>query len=213
MDIDNVIVTIELIIFIGIGALFIIIWRRKNKLESLNYTIAQQWINLSEEMKEVVNKTPIDRALVLVAQNGNEIKYGSVVLEHNTGDVVTVKDKFSKMELDPTYTSMIEQLTRTGSMVLSTESLPEGRYLRTRYEADNIKHGFIYFIGEKENKGFGHKLLKSLHPRYLYRRIYYISFTTLSDDVFDAKTLANLTSHANNIKNIVLKIIKSSNQF
>ena len=103
---------------VWIGTIVFFFIKKKQALQRVSFASIGLNGDLTATLNQAVNVTPIDRALILVAQNGNTLKYGSVVYEINNGSVGQVKNKFQAMELDASYSLMINELEDKKRLVL-----------------------------------------------------------------------------------------------
>lgn len=173
----------------------------------VNYQNMQHNAAIAGLLNRVVLDTPIDRALLLVARNGGEYKYGSVMLEIDSNNVPEIKGDFKDYPLDRQYINMLNDLKEKGALVIATEQISDGSYLKRRYTVDGIKGTYLFFLAEVKNTGFWHRIVKLFSKRYLYKRIYYLSFTSISDAMFAREVVTSLEAKANNVKNLLEKVI------
>ena len=185
----------------------------KQRFEEVDFEQLQKSAKLWDVLKHVVQKTSIDRALLLVAQNGKSVKYGSVVLEMNNDKVIEVKNLFKRWPLETEYSNLVDKVVQDRKLILHPESLKPGSYLERRYRIDGIKIAYIFFVAEVNNSGFIHKLIHATSKRYKHRKIYYLSFTSTNDQALTEELYTELEAGAVEITNIFKEITTAKNKF
>lgn len=168
----------------------------------------ENFVNTSiihSSMARIVNKTCVDRAIILVAENGGPAKYGSVLAEIHSEDIKPVMNEFVRHKLDNQYMVMLQDLMQSGSLFLHTEHMPDHSLLKRRYEVDGITHGAIFMLHEEKEKGFVHWIdlffSRLFKQTYLFRRIFYVSFSSKSgdDSIFSNDDFTVIESEVNKI--------------
>lgn len=142
---------------------------------------------IHQSMSRIVHDTSVDRAIVLVAENGGLNKYGTILAEIHSNKTVPVMNEFVRYKLDRDYLQMLEELIDTKTIFLKTSEMKPG-FLKHRYEHDKITHGIVYMIYEGRESGINHLInlfiSRLFRKVYLFRRIYYVSFTSKSEKAF-----------------------------
>ncbi len=137
--------------------------------------------------REILQHSSANRVLLLKAENGGPIKYGTVIIDEHDDLVGSVKKNFRRHKLDASYIQMLSKLMVEKKVINITAEMGTTDLLRRRYEADGITGSIVYFICEESARSPFHafRLLLSRMggPTYLFRKIYYVSISTKDPDI------------------------------
>lgn len=147
-------------------------------------------------MQKVVNETPVERFIILKAENGGGRPkvgahlYATAVMESHSNPEHTIIDKYSKLRVDSHYIEMLSDIIAKEKVLVTTSNLPTS-LLKTIYLAEAVKYSEIRLLHTTDDA------------------IYYCSVaTTMENEYFqDPSTVLNVELSCNKISEILKKNI------
>jgi len=106
------------------------------------------WNTIQEELRHLMNDTPIDRFMILNAFNGlDDPRWTTAIYQIIEGEHKVVS--YVHVELDEDYVERLKRVKGGSNVEISVEDLPES-LLKSVYKSENVKHALWFPIRERK---------------------------------------------------------------
>lgn len=106
------------------------------------------WNEIQEELRRLMEDTPIDRFMILNAFNGlDDPRWTTAIYQIIEGEHQVVS--YVHVELDEDYVERLKRVKRGTNVEISVDDLPES-LLKSVYKSENVKHALWYPVRERK---------------------------------------------------------------